>query len=179
MAITLVASWGGSGDNCYVSLTDATSFVSNTIIDDDAWTVATTDTRAKALILATYDINAYNYDGQRLYYDQILEFPRIPPGEEPFPWGQVISATSTWNIYQAEMKRTVEQACCYQALFILKYSGKRTIHQEFKSQGIYSVSKSAGGVSESYSYRDGINRLCPEASSLLAAYRVGPRILRG
>ena len=176
---TLVTSYGGSADNCYADLTDATSFISNTIIDDSPWTVATTEARAKALILATYDIDAYNYGGNRLYYDQVLQFPRTVQGEEPFPWGSALSDTSTWNTYQTEMLRSVKQACCYQALFILKYSGKKTIHQEFASQGIASVSRSAGGISESYGYRTGINRLCSEASALMAAYRIGPRLVRG
>ncbi len=183
---TLIVSWGGNFDTSYVTLDEATDYVgSNTIVgvkmNPEVWTNVSSVMQARALLAATRDIdNAANYVGEREFYDQTLEFPRIPSGEERWPWVQrTLTDINTWNIYLREQSRRVKAATIEQA-FAKVRDGERDIHVERQLKGIRSFSESYPGLSESYSYGGTVLQLCPEAMELLRPYReAGMRLVRG
>lgn len=183
---TIVTSWGGLADTSYVTLDEANDYIgSNTIvgyrIDTAIWTNASTLVKSRAILAATRDVdNAANYIGERQFYDQTLEFPRVPAGETQWPWiNRALTSANTYNIYLTEQKRRVKQACVEQAYALIR-DGDVDEHVTRQLRGISSYSESTGPVSESYSYGKTVLSLCPEAMKLIKPYReAGMRLERG
>ena len=73
--ITLTDSYGGQSANTYVSLEDAESLIEERL-DTDEWTGADDEKKKKALLQAARDIDSQNWEGQRYYHHQFLQFPR-------------------------------------------------------------------------------------------------------
>ena len=66
------------------------------------------------------------------------------------------------------MRLSVERACCWQAVWILRYAG-RNIHHERIAAGITNFSAEVGPIHESYAYTKGRPQpICTEALELLA-----------
>ena len=183
---TLITSWGGIGDTSYVTLDEAKDYIgSNTIVgyksDPTIWTNISTVAQARALLAATNDVdNAAHYIGERQFYDQTLEFPRVPAGETQWPWiNRALTTANTYNIYLTEQKRRVKQATIEQAYSIVR-DGDHDEHLARRLKGISSYSESTGPISESYSYGRTVLSLCPEAMLLIQPYReAGMRLERG
>lgn len=186
MALSLISSWGGLGDTVYVTLDEANEYIgSSTLIgykiDSLPWTALTTIQQAKYLFAATRDVdNAAHYVGERQFSDQTLEFPRVPAGEDRWPWiSRSLTAINTFNIYLTEQKRRVKQATIEQA-YSLIVQGERNEHIERRLSGITSYSESIGPLSESASYGGSVMPLCPEAMELLNPYLGGGlELIRG
>jgi len=177
--------WGGQYADMYVSVTNATSLLSTTVIDYGAWTSSTTVTQAAALVQATRDIDALQYIGVRRYGGtQRLEFPRML--ESAFPWNYTTNiGTVIQDDEQVRMQYKVEQACAIQALKLLREGG-RNVHQERQASGISNWSESLGPMYQSVTYGRGspsskagsVGKLAPEALALLSDYRTSKRIYR-
>lgn len=184
--ILLIGSWGGSEDTIYATLSDANEYIGSDKdlgykADPSIWTDLTTIQRNRLLLAATRDVdNAANYQGERQFEDQTLEFPRIPSGENNWPWvGRALTESNTYTPFLAEQKRRVKQATIEQAYF-LAAEGDKDEHTQRRLKGIRSFSESVGPISESASYGGNISPLCPEAMRLLAPYfGGGPELLRG
>lgn len=184
--LTIICSWGGNIDTAYVTLVEALNYIgSNTMVgvklNPEIWTAVSSVNQARAILAATRDIDALqDLIGEREFYDQTLEFPRIPSGEERWPWVQrTLTDINTWNIYLREQQRRVKQACAEQAFTKIR-DGERDVHTERQLKGIRSFSESYPGLSESYSYGGAVLQLCPEAMVLLKPYRsAGMRLTRG
>lgn len=169
--------WGGESANCYISLIAANAFVTSSVVDASKWTESTDTKRAAALIEATRDIDSYSYLGARYYQDQALEFPREFRGS--WPWNRTTTG-SAMTAEQQRMQRAVEEAVCYQALWILRNAG-RNKHQELIASGVKYHMQQIGQAQEAFAYNGGmqIQRLCPEAMASLKKYRSQPTVFRG
>ena len=174
---SLVASWGGVADNCYVLHSDASSFIVSGVLDKAAWTDATTDIQATALQEATRDIDTRNWFGDRYYYNQALLFPRQM--NVAFPWNRTWDGSTIFDVEQTRQRVDVQRATALQAIWLLQNSGKN-IHAERMALGIRAISESVGPVKEwvQYAGAHGINRLCQQASGILQPYVVGRSIYR-
>lgn len=183
---TLITSWGGLSDTTYVEVTEADDYIGSTTTpgykaDPTVWSDKTASQRGSLLLAATRDVdNADEYVGERQFVDQTLQFPRVPSGEQRWPWVQrSLTSANTFNIYLAEQKRRVKQATIEQA-FSLARDGERDEHIERQLRGIRSYSESIGPLSESASYGGPVMPLCPEAMELLSPYRSGSvELVRG
>ena len=187
--ITLDATWGGSTANSYISYSNAHTLISTNFIDFQSWEEADEDTCCRSLIMATSNIDSLDWFGARYYYDQSLEFPRTPAGDENYygygtrgPDGGLL--VQEFDDYQNRLKTRIEKATVSQALFILQTRNCGTQrprkHRDLQKLGISSWSKSFSGISESYSYDPTkINQLCPEAWDHLRIYKASPRVVRG
>jgi len=180
MPTLIYSPWGGKDNNCYVGLTEADSYLNSLKLDLTPWSSAATAQREKALLIATQRIdNAFPWIGDRVYFDQALNFPRVPSGDERWPWTQMaFTAVSTWTIYLNEQKRRVEQATCEEAFAILR-DGERNEHLERRLAGLVSYSESYGPISEGGAYGNTQLGLTPEALKLLLPYKGVPVVVRG
>lgn len=182
--MTIIASWGGQASNCYVAVTEAYSFIATGIVDNLAWTAASTVQREAALIEATRDIDSKEYVGGRYYYDQNLSFPRAV--NTGYGWQGPVrtdSSSASYNITLQHMERDVKQANCWQALYILR-NGGRNEHQERIAAGIESWSEGVGPMKEYVSYGSGgkgnkMERLSLESKALLSRWMTSRKIARG
>ena len=173
---TLIASWGGAGDNSYIALTDAASFIPTSNIDYSNWTSASVETRTTAIILSTQDIDGLQYVGSRFYHDQLLEWPRV------LRQTSFQNRLESWTLNDAEqlaMRLAVQKAVCFQVMRKLTPSGAED-HADKIASGIAAYSETAGPVSESFQYRavSGLPPIDPRALRLLAPYLQGKRIHR-
>jgi len=184
MALTLISSWGGSQDNCYATLDEADEYIGNSTVighklDPTPWTSATSVQKGTCLLAATRDVDGHNFTGTRQFHDQTLEFPRIPDGEDSWPWvNRALTDANTYNIYLTEQKRRVKAAVIEQAFSYMR-DGERNEHIERQLWGIRSFSEGIGPISESASYGGITMTLVPEAMRLLMPYRGGgPTLVR-
>lgn len=181
----IICTYGGSGDNCFVTRVTADSFIQATYLFYGPWLVASTPTQEKALIMATANINAQHWTGEKFFFFQPLAFPRVP-SEVEFPWGafsRTIPDESFFNYlefseFQRLMRMRVEKATAAQALWILKNGGEDP-YREDQMRGIRSRSKGMR-FSESWRQEEPSHVLCPESWDELKYYRAsGPSIARG
>ena len=161
---TIVATVGASDANSYLSVEDATELL-DARLGSSAWAEADPNDQARALIMATNDIDSNRFRGYKVSYDQALQFPRT---DQP-------------NTPSDEIPRDVQMACAEQALWCIQNAstGGRSDRQVLQAQGIsqYTV----GNLSETF--RGGFNAagLCPNGLRYLQGYimrtgrLVGPR----
>lgn len=178
---TLVATYGGLGANSYVDLSYANSFIATRTFASSFWTALNTIQREACLTMATQDIDAFTYVGNRYYHDQFLEFPRELRSR--FPWNRTDSTTLSQDVIQVRMKRDVQEATCWQALKIAQNQGQ-TPFADLAQAGVTSHSRQAGPISETVQLGKGGSassnsaRMDSRAMSLLQPWRVGRRIYR-
>lgn len=184
MAAVLVSSpWGGRSNNCYVTLDEANSYITTAKIFYDEW-LEFADRRLAALITGTQQIDANNWVGEQWFFNQLLEFPRYPLGED-FPLGSLarsdpdpaFEVLSLTDEYLRKQRLRVQIACCEQALWLLRNRGP-SAHREDQFRGIRSQGRS-GRISESFSYGDPDLILCPEAWDQLRHYVGATVLVRG
>ena len=131
----------------YVSVADATAWLTAHLVSTAAWTASTADQKAAALVEASDNIDALPLKGCK-YADDINQaraFPRIPDRA-----GQTIGTDET--NFQSELDystvpQEVKDACCLEALELLKQgsSGRK----ELREQGVKSYSI-GGKLSETF-----------------------------
>ena len=179
---TLITSFGGgTATNAYADLTCVNSVVTNEVLDDNAWTGASTPNRQKAVLIATKAIDALPWMGKPYYaadYEQGLAFPRTTVA---------IPLSVKNNLDEDDVlssqERTLQRACAFQALATLANSGQ-TIHEDHMRRGIGNYSYSLGKLSESFSYKGAGAQsgtwasLCEDARRELAEYAHARRIVR-
>jgi len=150
-----MSDWAGTGTvnagavtiDAYVQVDAATTWLTAHLVSITAWTAATSDQMAAALIEASDNIDSLPLKGCK-YADDITQpraFPRIPDRA-----GRTIGTDET--NFQSEtdysvVPQEVKDACCLEALELLKQgsSGRK----ELREQGVKSYSI-AGKLSETF-----------------------------
>jgi hypothetical protein len=175
--MTIVADWGGISSNSYVSVTDASSFITSAIINHSSWLDATPLQREQALQEATRDVDSHQFIGNRFSADQYLEWPRS--FLRRWPWALATEPASLESLEQARMRESVKRAVCHQALFLLSIGG-RNKHADNLANGVESYTEITGPVAETVKYRPGAlaPKLCSESKKLLAPWLVGKKVYR-
>lgn len=133
--------------DAYISVADATAWLTAHLVSITAWTAATADQQAAALIEASDNIDSLPMKGCK-YADDITQaraFPRYPDRA-----GQSIGAGETnfqGETDYSEVPQEVKDACCLEALELLRQgaSGRK----ELREQGVKSYSI-AGKLSETF-----------------------------
>lgn len=181
LALTLVASYGGPDSNSYVTQAEANSLNALYAYETTIWNSATSAQQIAALLRAARDIDAVPWRGDRLFYDQRLDFPRTDADGEVWPWNSAVTVINTFNIFQTQMQDNVKLAQVLQAIEHIR-NGGRNVHQDRQTQGIVGYSESIHRVSESYQYgRSGgtsVGALYPEPAGYLAQYKGSRRLYR-
>ena len=165
---TVVDTVGAADANSYLSVVAATAILDERL-GSSAWTEASADDKARALITATRDIDSLRFSGRQYTSTQALWFP---------------------NTFQTETSDEipvdVQRACAEQALWLLQNAstGGRSERQQLQAQGVSSYT--IGNLSETFSGSAGgsysqFGNLCTEAQRYLQGYvsrtgrLIGPR----
>lgn len=182
--------------DAYVSMVEADDLLAR-VADITAWTAATEQRRAAALMQASDEIDSQKYDGYKYLYFQVREFPRVN-----------IADACDWNNFVREMTQGKDGSAL--AIFLPDYGHRfgygfggnivweidrqsgaviipprvkmATLHQaltllrdpqrinRLRDQADNVASQSAAGFSESYDTSKKVNLLCFEARELLRPY---------
>lgn len=181
LALTIVSSYGGPESNSYVSLAEANSIGALYVYDTTLWNSATAGQQTAALLRAAQDIDAIPWRGDRLFYDQRMEFPRTGDDGEVWPWTQSALLFNTFNVYHTQQQDNVKLAQVLQAFEHVR-NGGRNIHQDRQIQGITGYSESIHRVSESYQYGGSagtaVGALYAEPAGYLSQYKGQRRLYR-
>jgi len=172
MAVTITI-----GINSYVYVADADTYFA-TRLYSDAWTSATADNKAIALIMAAAKIDRQRLRGQTANYDQTLKFPRAFYLGNRYnrKYGLTIDNVrgAGWYVEQ-EVSKEVIQATCEEALKLLDIAivVEAEKRSQLKSQGVKRFSLSS--LSEDYTTGAATTEklLSLEAKQLLKRYLVG------
>jgi hypothetical protein len=111
MAVTLIATVGSSTANAFVTAVEATAYL-GTRLNASAFTGASTDDQARAVIEATRELSVLSWEGQRADSTQALAWPRQFAVNPDSPWQYWFSTT--------ELPQRVKDATCELALEFLK-----------------------------------------------------------
>jgi len=164
---TVVDTVGAADANSYLSVVDATAILDERL-GASAWTDAAPDDKARALIMATRDIDSLRINGQPYTSTQALQFPNSVQSEP-----------------SDEIPVDVQRACAEQALWLLQNSGTggRSERQQLQAQGV--ASYTIGNLSQTFRGGAGSNsqfgNLCSESQRFLQGYvsrtgrLIGPR----
>jgi hypothetical protein len=180
LSTSLNNSYGGPDANSYVDVTEATQVNSLYAYDPTIWNSATAPQQIAALLQATREIDAaFRWRGDRLFYNQRLEFPRTDDYGEPWPWNTLTTVFNTFNVFQTQMKDAVQMATALQAFEILRRAGKTTF-ADLQAQGVQSYSESVKNLSESYTFsgKTSMGGLYAEPLTYLTPYKGQRRIFR-
>lgn len=119
--------------DAYIQPTDATTWLAAHVVYSDAWTAASSTQKSAALVEASDHIDSLPLKGYKYADDssQPRAFPRIPDRA-----AQTISCNSEINFQSevdySEVPQEVKDACCLEALEILKQgaSGRATLREQ-------------------------------------------------
>lgn len=161
----IVDTVGATDANSYLSVAAATELL-DARLGSGAWASADPDDQARALIMATRDIDSNRFRGYKVAYDQALQFPRTDQPDTP----------------PDQIPQDVLLACAEQALWCIQNAGTggRSDRQKLQSQGV--TQYTVGNLSETFrggSFFGG--GVCPEGLRYLQGYimrtgrLVGPR----
>lgn len=146
MSITLTV-----GTNTYISSADADTYFS-TRLYSTAWTGATADNKAMALIEATKKIDRQILKGIKAVSTQTLEFPRAFYVDEGFSRNIGLTIDNVhgegWYV-ETEVQQAIKDACCEEAIAILSIGANANKRLELQAQGVKSFT--LGNLSETYS----------------------------
>jgi hypothetical protein len=134
----------------YLTVAEASEYFAHRL-DSDMWLKAEPKDKESSLIMATRAINSLPFSGYRVDENQNNMFPR-----------KVWSMESAEYVEQSDTPQSVLDACCEEALFLIKYSGNERLM--LQSLGVKRASRD--GIAEEYA---GIKRIVhsPEALELL------------
>ncbi len=161
MAVDLIV-----GTNAYISIVDADAYFGMRLFSD-SWNNASPDQKAQALIMATKTIDRLRFKGRKALPDQPLQFPRAYYSAA-LSYAEYASnyPSDGWSV-EKEISQLVKEACCEEAISLLKGISKR---MELQHQGVTSFS--VGDLSESYKNL-GTRLQSREAHELLRPYLIG------
>jgi hypothetical protein len=92
MAVTIVATAGAADANSFVTLAEAESYILGRL-NVSLWDAATDDTKNRALVEATHELNALYWIGKRASSTQSLAWPRDWAVDPDDPNGDYYAAT--------------------------------------------------------------------------------------
>jgi hypothetical protein len=147
--------------SAYVTVTEAINYLGHRL-GGKAWVEADDSDKEASLIMATQAIDTLQYVGQTAVEGQEHSFPRM-----------IWSNTDKEYTTQTITPQSVKDACCEEALFLIKYANNERIVMQ--SLGVRRASRE--GVAEEYV---GIKKilLSPHARALLQRWLVGGVPLR-
>lgn len=139
------------GTNSYISVGDATAYLSARL-NTSAWSGASEDDKARALITATRTIDRQLLKGKKKLSTQALQFPRCYRGygdaaENIGNLPELVDEDG-W-LCETSVPQAVINACCEEALALLDTSAnsRRRLQMEgVKSFSLGSLSETFGGV---------------------------------
>ena len=132
--------------DAYIQPTAAATWLTAHVVFLAAWTAATNDQKAAALVEASDHIDSLMLKGYRYANKetQIREFPRIPDrAAQVIPYDSEINFQSEEDY--SEVPHEVLDACCLEALEILKQGNSQ--RRENQEQGIQSQNIAGSSVS--------------------------------
>lgn len=181
MTVTFDSSWGSPNANAYTDINAANVALEDYCLESvrKPWTDASTPDRLSAIRMATRQIDGVAWLGDRLFFNQNLEWPRTDETGARFPWNSSVTVTDTFNIWQTRTKERVLLATAVQALQILTNQGTTSIHRRLQRDGISGYSESTMRVSESYTYGRPSMFLSAEVITLMREFKGSPRVVRG
>lgn len=117
---TVIATAGASDANSFVTVADCTTYLDGRL-NTSAWTAASADDKARAVISATRLLNGLRYLGSTVSETQALQWPRayVPNPDAPFdadptrPFDEVVYYVET------EIPQRIVDATCELALEFL------------------------------------------------------------
>ena len=169
------------GTDTYISVTDATTYVTTNYISTDAkrlgWLALTDSDKEIFLKKATKKIDRQKIRGIKAVYQQTLEFPRAI--ESDFYRAEYYKNVTITNysgyMVEAEVTQIVKEAEVEEALALMIDAGMSNKRAELQAQGVKSFS--LGNLSETYSGSSGsiseTKLLSVEANDLLRYYLLG------
>jgi hypothetical protein len=93
MAVTIDATTGGASSNSYATLATAETYMESRL-NADLWDAATDDSKNRALVEATREIDVLTYDGKRATDTQALSWPRYWAVDPDDPNGDYYGVTT-------------------------------------------------------------------------------------
>lgn len=180
---TIVASWAGQFDNCYVTQDEADKYLVTKDWWSKLWSDATTLAKVACLIQATMDIDGVGrWFNEKFFVWQSLQFPRYTNVNGWLPSGLPDAAYYDYiqqDLDQLDMSRRVKKATCEQAFWIMRQGG---VNDDLERQqaGISHFAETIGPIHESVSYVRGAagQNLCKEAIQYLKVYLSQPKLVR-
>jgi hypothetical protein len=161
MAVNLIV-----GTNSYLSTADADTYF-NIRLFADTWNNASVDQKAQALIMATKRIDRLKFRGRKALLSQSLQFPRTfysaALSDAEYAYGY---PSDGWSV-EKEITQCVKDACCEEAMSLLKGISQRL---ELQHQGVTEFT--IGDLSESYKNL-GTRLQSRDAHELLRPYLIG------
>lgn len=173
MAITV-------GENSYISIVDATTYVTTNYISTDSkrlgWLALTDADKEIFLKKATKKIDRQKIRGIKAVYQQTLEFPRaIESDFYRAEYYQNITITNySGYMVETEVAQIVKEAEVEEALAMMIDAGMSNKRAELQAQGVKSFS--LGNLSETYAVSSSSSEtklLSVEANDLLRYYLLG------
>ena len=182
MTAIISSPYGGRLCNAYSTWAEVDSYIRATCVFFTPWTDATSIQGSALIIRASLNIDALNWEGEKFFYDQAMEFPRRQEGEEfeLYPRGTAIGDTLSLfesDEYLRQQQINLKKAVAEQALYLASNGGRPPYRQE-QFQGVVGVSRSAR-VGASYSFGGPDRVLCPDAFDYLRHYAGSIRVRRG
>ena len=164
-----------STTNSYVTTLAEAQAYFDTRLFTDGWDQTADADKAKALIMATRQIDTLLLQGRKNAEDQALAFPRSYQTPVPVVVGTRWVQVSGWWV-EEEVPDAVKAACCEQALFLVGLTAYDRARQKGHAMGV--IGGSLGPANE-YSAQAFVaqNRkkpvLCPDAKALMGHYIAG------
>lgn len=162
------------GVNAYSDMEEADAYFAARLYAD-AWTQASADDRARALITGTSSIDGMMLAGVPASSTQAMGFPRILPFRpdsglyyQPIMGASGAAAFFPAAVIESTVPQAVKEACFEEALALLKYGDSERVR--LQDEGVTAIS--IGKLSESYGARRG--KLSSAALDLMR-----PFLLRG
>lgn len=166
MAVTVTV-----GTNSYISVADATTYFA-TRLYSTAWTSASADEMAQAVITATRAIDRQLLKGRKYVSTQALAFPRCYTVDPQAVSEYTSNTRLTWGdgwYCESAVPQAVKDACCEEAICLLE----RGDSNRLKTQREGLTNASGNGVTETYAPYAGKGILSQEAKELMRRYLVG------
>ena len=158
-------------NNSLVTLDEAEDYFGGRL-HAEAWDTAQPTEKPKALITATRQINAMQFQGVMASVSQPHAFPRCYT-QESIPDASVRYRPAGVAVCEIEIPERVKEACCEQALFLLAQSAYERKRNRDQAAGIHSMG--VGSANEASSDKQVSKaqqgpRMAPEAATLLQPF---------
>lgn len=172
MAVTLIASVGGTDSNSIAAVAEADAYFAQ-LLDGAKWDALDSDTKARALISATNAFEELSWWGEKATDEQALSWPRYYLG--------VSDGTS--------IPKAIKTACFEHALFLATSNasggGQSAKRAQLRAEGVTSfrlgdLSETYAPLSSAFSTSDAMSQFSGRVQRLIADWiRTGFRLESG